>query len=73
MARAYKCDICDRLFDDAYAVSGIDFYQNELVKIGGIDRDKARKKEVKEICSECHEAIQAVRNELWIKSHMFKE
>lgn len=39
----YKCDICDKLTEDAYSVSGIDFYPDELSDMG-IDRKKPEEK-----------------------------
>lgn len=68
MAKAYKCDICDKLVGDAYSVSGIDFYPDELSTMG-IDRNKARKKEVKEICEECHRVLKETRDGLYRKNH----
>lgn len=68
MATAYKCDICDKLTEDAYSVSGIDFYPDELSAMG-IDRNKARRKEVKEICEDCHKTIKETRDRLYRKNH----
>lgn len=68
MARAYKCDICDKLVENAYSVSGIDFYPDELAGMG-IERDKARKKEVKEICENCHREIKGTRDKLYRDNH----
>lgn len=67
MANAYKCDICDKLVEDAYTVSGIDFYPDELADMG-VKRDEARRKEVKEICEDCHTAIKGTRDRLYRES-----
>ncbi len=69
MAKAFKCDICDKLVEDAYPVSGIDFYPCELADITGIQRDEARRKEVKEICEDCHNAIKETRDRLYRNNH----
>jgi hypothetical protein len=68
MAKAYKCDICDKLVEDAYSVSGIDFYPDELANMG-VKRDEARRKEVKEICESCHKSIRETKNKLYRDSH----
>ena len=68
MAKAYKCDICNKLVEDAYTVSGIDFYPCELADMG-FERDEARRKEVKEICEDCHKAIKETRDKLYRDSH----
>lgn len=54
--------------EDAYSVSGIDFYPDELSDMG-IDRKKSRRKEVKEICEDCHKAIKETRDRLYRENH----
>ena len=68
MAKAFKCDICDKLVENAYSVSGIDFYPDELADMG-IKREEARRKEVKEICEDCHTEIKETRDRLYRERH----
>lgn len=30
MAKAYRCDLCNKFVDDCYSVGGIDIYPREL-------------------------------------------
>lgn len=65
MAKAYRCDLCNKFSDDCYGISGLDIYPNELIKIGV---DKSTRHEVKEICEDCHNKIKFLVLEIFKES-----
>lgn len=66
MAKAYRCDLCNKFVDDCYSVSGIDIYPRELREIG-IEKDS--RYEVKEVCEECHNKLKNVANKIFEENH----
>lgn len=62
MAKAYRCDLCNKFVDDCYSVGGVDIYPNELRKIG-IKKDY--RYEVTEICKDCHNKIKNIVLEIF--------
>lgn len=66
MARAYRCDLCNKFVDDCYSVDGIDIYPRELREMG-IEKDK--RYEVKEVCEDCWNKLKSVANEIFKENH----
>lgn len=59
----YKCDLCGKLIEDFYLVSGMDIYEPELKEK---DIKQVEKVEVKELCEECYAAIKGVAIGIYI-------
>lgn len=66
MAKAYRCDLCNKFVDDCYSVEGIDIYPKELKEMG-IEKD--RRYEVKEVCEDCHNKLKNVANKIFEENH----
>ena len=66
MAKAYRCDLCNKFVNDCYSVGGIDIYPMELREMG-IEKD--RRYEVKEVCEDCHNKLKIVANKIFEENH----
>lgn len=70
MANAYKCDLCGKLAEDCYKISGIDMYSTDFKEMG---IDKSAKYEIRDCCEECHEKIKKVAREIFKNSRKSEE
>lgn len=67
MAKAYRCDLCNKFADDCYKMEGIDIYPRELREMG-IEKDS--RYEVKEVCEDCCNKLKSVANKIFKENHM---
>lgn len=63
MAKAYRCDLCNKFTDCVQNVSGFDFKIGE--RHDEFTGTRAKMKEVKEVCLDCHEKILNTVKELY--------
>lgn len=63
MAKAYRCDLCNKFTDYVRDVEGLDFKIGERHDEFTGNYDKMR--EVREVCPDCHEKILKTVKEIY--------
>ncbi len=66
MAKAYKCDVCGKLVENCYKISGLDIFLNRLMD-SRINEEKHI--EISECCKDCYEKIHETVKEIWKENH----